>query len=253
MRRASDVATPVATFLLLVGAAPERASVGVDSVRLMPSMEETVLLAPASEVATNVTPDAKAATERGGWISLSLLGGSTQHDPALEDYQWDVRLRPAWGAEALAGWERWAGGLRLWRTRSRQNIDGSDPEGGPAVNGTSLEAVGRARLGSFHGIDVHAIAGAGLLHLAYDPDRVEIQTGGTPIVVDLAPVDTWIGGAGLGFQRALGQGWQAGLELDQRWFAMDAAHRDGDAIEVRRERFRDWSARLELGRRWGSR
>jgi len=188
---------------------------------------------------------ARSATR---WFSVGVMSGSTRLDDGLADFQWDVRPRMDWGAQALAGRGRFAAGLRLWRTQTTQQIDPSDPAAAARVHGTSSELVGRARLAGVAGCDVMAIGSTGLLRLGYDPDRVSITPpgGGAPVAVDLAPINAWIGGAGIAVRRPLLGPWAAGAELDHRFFALDTAHRNGSVIEYERRTFGDWSARLEL-------
>ena len=48
------------------------------------------------------------ATEPSPWWSLGVVSGATALDHSLADYQWDTRIRAAFGAEALLGHGRWA-------------------------------------------------------------------------------------------------------------------------------------------------
>lgn len=185
------------------------------------------------------------------WLSLGLLAGTAQMDPRLADYQWDVSPRAAWGAQALVGRHGLALGLRLWRTRSEQTVDPASPDGRPGVGVTSSEMIGRGRVAAVWGTHVWADAGGGLLHIGYDPDQVVIASGGSPVVVDLKPVNTWSAGGGMALERPLGGAWSASLEVGRRWYALETAHRNGNAIETGRQRFGDWTARLELARLWG--
>jgi hypothetical protein len=188
-----------------------------------------------------------------GWYSLGILSGSTRLDDGLADFQWDTTPRVDWGAQALVGRGRFASGLRLWRARTRLQLDPSDASASAGVRATSTELIGHGRLATTLGCELMAVASAGLLHLGYHPDRVSIAPagGGAPIAVDLAPVNEWIGGAGLALRRPLGGPWTAGVELDHRLFGLDTAHRNGAVIEYGRRTFGDWSARLELA--WVSR
>jgi hypothetical protein len=214
-----------------------------------------VLLAAAGGV--SAAPRDAATDDLGGpsgrWISVGLLSGSTWLDTGLADYQWDVTPRMDWGAQALVGGGRFATGLRLWRSRTTQQIDPADATLAADVRATSTELVGRGRLTTALRCEVMAVASAGLLHLGYHPDHVTITPtgGGAAITVDLEPVNEWIGGAGLALRRPLRGPWAAGVEMDHRLFGLDTAHRNGAVIEYGRQRFGDWSARLELA--WVSR
>lgn len=187
------------------------------------------------------------------WISVGLVAGTTQFDAGLADYQWDTTPRVGWGVLALVGRGRLACGLRAWRASTTQSI--GDLGEAPAVHATSWELVGEGRLAEVMGIRVLATAGAGRLHLGYEPDRITIQPPGapSPIVVDLAPVGTWIAGGGLMLRRAVVPAWTVGIGFDARVFSIDTAHRAGDEIVVGRETFGDWSARFELARQVGRR
>jgi hypothetical protein len=204
---------------------------------------------PASPTPPAATP---AEARSSGWISLGVLTGSTKPDGTLADYQWDTNPRAAWGAQALAGRGRFATGLRFWRTQTTQDIGLPGATSGPSVRWTSLELVGEGRLATLRGVHVLAMAGAGRMHLDYDPDQITFDPGtGTPVVVDFRPVDEWIFGGGVSMKRPLGGRWTLGLELDRRVFGLEAAHRKGGVIVIGRESFGDWSARLELARLYG--
>jgi hypothetical protein len=193
---------------------------------------------------------ARAGTDRaadGVWFSAGALAGSSLPDATLESYQWDTRAQMAWGAQGLAGRGPLAAGLRLWRSRTTQRLGLPGTSEQAKVRSTSVELVGQGRLATVWGTDLHAIASVGRLHLGYQPDRVAFDPGtGSPIVVELGPVDEWIAGGGLALRRPLAGPWTVGLEADLRFFGLDAAHRNGSAIEYRRESFGEWGARFEL-------
>lgn len=209
-----------------------------------------LLLASAHVAAADGPAGDERSASGARWFSIGVMGGSTRLDGGLANYQWDMTPRMDWGAQTLVGGSRFAGGLRLWRTQTSQQID---PTTASTVRATSTELVGHGRLATALGCDVMAVASAGLLHLGYRPDQVTVTPagGGGPITVDLLPVNEWIGGAGLAVRRPLGGPWAAGVELDHRLFALDTAHRNGSVIEYERQTFGDWSARLELA--WVSR
>jgi hypothetical protein len=181
-------------------------------------------------------------------LALGVLTGSTLPDRTLADYQWDVTPHAAWGVQAIAALGPLEAGVRGWSTSTTQatGIAGTPPV---AVRETSAELVGRRRLAGIAGVQWLAVASTGWLHLGYTPDRV-IVTGGpgqAPLAVTLAPIDTWIAGAGLGARRRIGE-WGFGLEVERRFFSFDTAHRSGATVVERRESFGDWSVRLELAR-----
>ena len=186
--------------------------------------------------------------------SLGVLSGSVLPDRTLADYQWATLPRAAWGVQALAGRGPLEGGLRFWRTQTTQT---SALPGGTltsSVHLTSLEAVGRVRLAQVLGAGVMGGASAGRMRIDWDPDRVEIDTGGgAPVEVRFEPVDEWVLGAGLAVRRPLTASVSAGLEVERRAYRMNTAHRNGSTIEYRRDTFGDWNARVELAWNYGPR
>lgn len=201
-----------------------------------------------SPVAAAASPDEPAGRV---WLSIGALTGSTQPSAHLADYQWDTRLHPGFGAEALAGRGRIAAGLRVWSTQTTQTIDVSGASQSPVVRSTTVEAVTRARLLSWFDMPVFATASTGWLHMGYHPDQVTIPAGaGGPVVVDLKPIDEWTGGAGLAVAREVAAKWSLGVGIDYSLFRLDTAHRNGSGIVNSRESFGQWSARFEVARRF---
>ncbi len=228
---------------------------GARGPRPLTPVTAALLLVVASATAAPAGTESEAAAaagrsggNRGAWLSIGLLGGTTQLSHGLADYQWNTTPRPSWGAQVLAGRNRFAAGLRLWRTQTTQAM--GDLVAAPTVRATSWELVGEGLLAEAWGARLLATAGVGWLHLGYQPDEVTIQPSGAgaPIVVDLAPADEWIAGGGLALRRSLVADWTLGLAIDARVFGLEAAHRVGDTVVVERESFGDWSARVELAR-----
>jgi hypothetical protein len=184
------------------------------------------------------------------WVALSLLGGTAQPDSRLADYQWDVRPHAGWGAQALLGRGGWSVGPRLWRSGTTQAL-GLSGLSDPHVSSTSLELVTRARLARWRMVDCLALASGGRLAIRYQPDRLTLATGGGPVELAFAPVDSWIAGAGLALRAPVAGGWAVGVEAQRRIYALDTAHRSGTAVTYARETFGDWQMRFELGRAWG--
>jgi hypothetical protein len=175
-------------------------------------------------------------------FSIGLLAGSTWMDPSLADYRWDLSARPGVGVQALASAGRFATGLRMWRTGTTQ-ATGLDAPASVDLHATSGELIGRGRMATLFGADVNVVASVGRLHLGYEPDEIAVPAQGT---VELRPIDEWIYGTGLAFERPLFGRWGADLEVNRRFFGLDTAHRNGNEIEYRRQTFGDWSARLGL-------
>ena len=109
--------------------------------------------------------DTGTADEAGVRYALGLLAGSTRMDGALADYQWDTRPRLAWGAIALVGRGRLAGGMRAWTSQNTQRIDPSATAGQSTIRSSSFELLGRLRIARVGGAEVHATASAGRLQI----------------------------------------------------------------------------------------
>jgi hypothetical protein len=138
----------------------------------------------------------------------------------------------------------------VWRTAARQEIAAAAGVA-PVVRGTSLELVGRARCARVAGAEILALVSGGGLRLAWDPDRVAVETTpGSTTDVALAPVSSWIAGAGVAVERGLAAGWSAGLAIERRVYALETARQSGGRVEIGSETFGDWSARLSLARVW---
>ena len=181
------------------------------------------------------------------WVSVGAHTGWLQPDSKLADYQWDTSPRWTLGGEALGGLGRFAAGLRVQRFETVQELGALATPPAAAVRATSSEATAKVRVASVGRIDLLVTAGAGLLHLTYAPDRAQVDAGtGTPIAVTLRPIDEWIGGVGVAFERPIAGPWRTGLTLEQRVFSMETAHRNGPDIERRSESFDGWSAKLGL-------
>jgi hypothetical protein len=199
---------------------------------------------PPASAADTVPPQARPTA----WAAVGLLGGSTLVDGRLASYQWDIRPRAAWGAQALAGRGRVELGVRAWRSQTVQVLDLPAGPQAPAVRSTTLELLGRGLVGSVLGTRLWAGASAGRLRVDYRPDHVVVSPGGpgVGVVADLVPVNEWTAAVGGALQRPVGSRWILGLDLDRRFFALDTAHRSGAVVVNQRENFGDWSARLEL-------
>jgi len=182
------------------------------------------------------------------WFSIGVLGGSTQWNSKLADYQWSVTPRAGFGGEAMAGFGRLEAGIRFVRTGTSQAIGVPGAIDQTRVHATSFEVVTRARVWEWHQVQSLATVSTGLLHLGYDPDRVSIPSGSGSTEVSFDPINAWAVGAGVALRRPLGGAWRMGVDVEQEMFALDTAHRQGGAIEQGRTSFGDWSARFELAR-----
>ena len=213
------------------------------------------LLLPGGSAGADVEPSSPNADEDITFdLTLGIVAGAIQPDPELENFRWDVSTRSNWGAQALLGHGRFAGGLRLWRSSTTQATGIPGVEAAPTVRLTSLELLMRGRLVSMWGFRALGSVSAGWLHLGYDPDQAVYDPGvGGPIVVTYDPVNEPILAAGLALERSLSTRFGLGLSVEHQLFGLDTAHRRGDEIVFERTSFNNWTARLELSwlaRRW---
>jgi len=193
---------------------------------------------------------ARPEREPGTSLVLGVATGTTFVDPHLGDYQWDTRPRAAWGASAALERGRFALGGRAWRSSTTQRLALPGGAVAPRVATTTLEAVASARVASLAGADLALDACAGRRRLAWTPDRMRVDAGGTPLDVTFAPLASWVAGAGATLRAPLPARCSVALSLERAFFALDTAHRAGTATVLARETFGDWSARLELARRF---
>lgn len=208
--------------------------------------------ADASQAVSPASAYSEAHAPSSRWWSLGVLSGTAKPDGALADYQWDTTPGVAWGAQALAGAGPWTTGVRFWSAKTVQAIGLDAPAAN--VNRTSWEGIAQARVARWWGNELSLGASAGRIHLSYRPDHVAIDVGtGTPVDVELRPIDAWVVGGGAALRRTWDTRWTLGLEVDRRAFSLEAAHRNGATIEVGRESFDDWSAHVEFARTFGRR
>jgi len=196
----------------------------------------------------NAAPAAPEPSIR--WVSVSLLGGTAQPVSRLADYQWDVHPHAGWGAQALVGLGGWSVGPRFWRSGTTQAL-GISGTPDPRVHSTSYELVARTRVARWRTVECVALASGGRLAIRYQPDRLTLDAGGSPIELALGPMDAWIVGAGLALHAPVAGGWTVGMETERRVYALDTAHRSGAGVTYAHETFGDWHMRFELGRAWG--
>jgi hypothetical protein len=140
-------------------------------------------------------------------------------------------------------------GPRVWRSGTTQAL-GLPGMPDPRVSNTSLDLVVRTRVARWRRVECVALASGGWLALRYQPDRLTLDAGGSPVELALGPVDSWIAGAGLALRAPVAGGWTVGVETERRVYALETAHRSGSAVTFGRETFGDWHMRFELGRAW---
>jgi hypothetical protein len=181
-------------------------------------------------------------------LEVGPVAGAVSLDPALADYRWATTPSLQAGLATAVGRNRWRLGLRLLRSETTQGTGLGAAYADPTVQLTSAEVLGRYTVVRTLGVDVSLAGHAGWLHLGYTPDRLDLaSTGGAgTVTVDYRPVDEAVVGGGLELRRGVGRRWAVALAADASSFALDTAHRRGDAIVESRERFWNWSARLTV-------
>lgn len=195
---------------------------------------------------------AGAALPHPAW-SLGVAGGTARFDAHLADYQWNLAPRPAFGAQAAASFGRFGLALRGWSAGATQHLDAAASVPDPAVRVTTFDLAGEAPLARALGTELLARASAGRASIAYSPDHVTLDAGGTPTSVDLAPIRAWTWGGGAALRRAVAPRWTATLAVERHSLAFDTAHRTGASVTYARETFGNWNGRLELARHFGKR
>jgi hypothetical protein len=188
----------------------------------------------------------------GPWNSLHVFGGATHPDPRLAGYHWDVGARPVFGAELAFGWDRLGIGARYVSARNEQGVSNPLVSYAVEVETRTLEVIAPVRLLDLGGLRISGCAGAGRLHLSYEPDRIVVPAGdGEPLRIDLASVDTWTGSLGGALRHAIVGPMEVGISARHRWFELDTAHRAGEEIVYEKESFGQWEIQLEAGWRIG--
>ena len=204
----------------------------------------------ATLVAAGVTLAASVA-RADGHFAIGPTAGVLFLDSHLADYRWETDPRPVWGVSALATTGRWAGGARVWHASTHQatGIPGDDRS--LDVSLTGIDAIGEARVATFLGTRVVTTASLGMARFAWSPRELTLSDalGGSPIVVDFAPIQELEGGAGLAVRRSVGWGLEASAAAEHGWFSLETSHRSGNEIVTKRETFGSWTGRVEITRR----
>lgn len=189
-------------------------------------------------------------------FGLAPYAGARTLDPSLDDYRWNVRPARLLGAEAWLSASRLEAAVAVERSSTEQatGIPGQDEA--PRVDLTHLALRLRARVVSVGPVHLHAGAGFGRLHFAWNPERTtyEIEGLATPLEVHYAPLDTWRSELEAGARIALPG--PVDLVLASTWarFALATAHRSGEEIVERDETFSTFDARIHLSwSLWGER
>lgn len=196
-----------------------------------------------------VTGAAAAQVDRAAhWqVAVGPAVGITVPDPRLGDYRWDTGPALQSGLQATLYRGRFAGGVRVLRSRTTQSSGIPGATQTPDVDLTSLDVVGQVRAANFRGVELWGFVQTGLLHLGYEPDRLTFDPGvGTPVTVDYDPISEWDLGLGLEVRGELMTHVALSLQAESTTFALDTAHRSGNEIVESRDRFYSWSLRLQV-------
>lgn len=193
----------------------------------------------------------RAAARTPAWVEAGPALGGLGLDRDLARYRWDTGPATQWGGRVLAGRGPLALGLGAWRSGTTQETGLTDGTPPLAVSLSTVALVGLARVATPFGCEVRLGVQAGRLHASWDPGSLSVTTGGgAKIDVAFEDIDEWCYGANVEVQRDLGRGLAAALQGEWTRFALDTAHRSGDAIEQERERFGTWAVRLQMAWRW---
>lgn len=187
---------------------------------------------------------------------VSPYVGVRSLDTALDDYRWNVGPSRLLGAEAWFAFSRFEAALAVERSSTEQSTGLAGVTTAPRVDLTHLAVRVRARLLAWGPAQLHAGAGAGRLHLGWDPTRATYAVSGLPdpITVDYDPIDTWRTELELGARIALPGPIDLGLASTWAHFDLETAHRAGDAIVERDETFSTVDGRVFLSwSLWGER
>jgi hypothetical protein len=184
-------------------------------------------------------------------VAIGPIGGSLYLDPHLADYRWDTRGQGLWGVAGVTKLGPFGTGLRVWRATTTQSSGIPGETVVPQVKLTVTEATGEYRVAQIRGLRLLTSASAGLLHVGYAPDQLELATSGPggSVTVPFDPLTEWIVGGGVTLRHSLFRGFDLGFGVERSWFRLDTAHRVGDEIVNDRETFGNWSARFELSHR----
>lgn len=184
------------------------------------------------------------------WLEAGPAAGGLGLDADLADYRWDTRPASLWGGRVLAGQGPLALGLCGWRAATTQSTGLPGEATAPRVALTTLAAVGLARVASPLGCELWLGGQAGRLHADWEPGELVVDQGGEAVTVRFVDVDEWSLGVAAEIRRRLGRDLSLSLQAERSSWSLDTAHRVGDAIEYRRDRFANWTARLQVAWRW---
>jgi hypothetical protein len=191
-----------------------------------------------------------APTSARDWdVTVSPWAGAMLLDSHLRDFSWDTSARPVWGTSAGVRSGRFAGGGRVWRGSTSQDVGTPSSPRSVDVALTGFEGIGEARMARFLGIRALATGSIGLVRMNWSPGSIDLDTGiGEPVAVSFEPVSEATFGLGLALRREVPGGFELAAGLERSWFGLDTAHRRGTEIVNERETFGNWTARVELSR-----
>ena len=186
--------------------------------------------------------------ETGGWIAGHLFGGGARTDPKLQGFDWTTGVKPTFGAEVAAGWNRMGFGLRVISAQNEQQTENPLVSYSARVRARTWEATAPVRLLERFGFALSGSGSFGRMRLSYDPGHIEIPIlDSEPLRVDFDPIDTWTYSIGGTIAHTVSGPIEVGLSVRHRWFELEAAHRVGNEIAYGSERFGQWEAQIEAG------
>ncbi len=179
-------------------------------------------------------------------VSIGPIVGVVVLDPSLANYRWDTQPAFQSGAQMVFYRGPLGAGVRLWRTHTTQATGIPGETQVPEVSLTGVEISGQARILRYSGLELWSSAHGGWLLMDYNPDRLTVDTGGSPVTIVYDPVSEMDVGAGLQVRRDLSKDLALAVHGDWSSFALDTAHRVGNQVVYSRERFHTWHVRLEV-------
>ena len=184
----------------------------------------------------------------GWWAAGHLFGGGVRTDPKLQRFDWTGGVRPTFGAEFAVGWNRMGFGLRVLSAQDEQQTENPLVSYSARVRTRTWELTAPVRLLDRFGFALSGAGSLGRMRLSYDPSHIEIPVlDSEPLRVDFDPIETWTYSVGATVARTVSGPIDVGLSARHRWFDLETAHRAGDAIVHRSERFGQWEAQLRAG------
>jgi hypothetical protein len=182
--------------------------------------------------------------------TIALAAGVEQIDAHFRDYGWDAGSHPSWNLSTALRHGRFGILAGFSRTETAQHQDIGVEPARQDVALSNARLMLEARLFETHGVALRGRAGAGRLHIGYEPDRAALTgfNAGTAGEIAFEPIDAWSGELGVAVAVALTRALSLEIAAERRTFRIDTSHRDGESIVRGEESFANGS--LTGGLHW---